>query len=223
MGRRILSVLRILILTVLAVVGLLAYMRYRYQDVIFALAETQVRNTTSDLTNIAIDTQIQSGNIAYDRIVYFEKDINGKITALKTNIGEINRLKTDVLKTINQKILALDTSDIGIPIGSLLLPEVLSGRGPSIPIRILAVRNSDAEFFSDFSQAGINQTLHRLIMKVNIDVSVLVLGQTDSFTVTSQVIIAETVIIGDVPDTYLQTGGFYGSQRESERIGSASE
>lgn len=223
MSRKILAVLRILILSALLLLALLAFVRYRYQNVIFELAETSVRNATSDLTNIAIDSQIQSGNIAYDRIVYFEKDINGKITALKTNIGEVNRLKTDVLKTINQRILSLDTSDIGIPVGSLLLPELLSGRGPAIPIRILSIRNSDAEFYSDFSQAGINQTLHRLIMKVNIDVSVLVLGQVDSFTVTSQVIIAETVIIGDVPNTYLQTGGFHGSQTESKRIGGASE
>lgn len=223
MGRKILAIIRFFILSALLLMVLLTFLRYRYQNVIFELAETSVRNATSDLTNIAIDSQIQSGNIAYDRIVYFEKDINGKITALKTNIGEVNRLKTDVLKTINQKILSLDTSDIGIPVGSLLLPELLSGRGPAIPIRILSIRNSDAEFYSDFSQAGINQTLHRLIMKVNIDVSVLVLGQVDSFTVTSQVIIAETVIIGDVPNTYLQTGGFHGSQTESKRIGGASE
>lgn len=223
MSRKILAVLRILILSALLLLALLAFLRYRYQNVIFELAETSVRNATSDLTNIAIDSQIQSGNIAYDRIVYFEKDINGKITALKTNIGEVNRLKTDVLKTINQRILSLDTSDIGIPVGSLLLPELLSGRGPAIPIRILSIRNSDAEFYSDFSQAGINQTLHRLIMKVNIDVSVLVLGQVDSFTVTSQVIIAETVIIGDVPNTYLQTGDFHGNQTESKRIGGASQ
>ncbi len=76
-----------------------------------------------------------------------------------------------------------------------------------IPVRILSIRNSDAEFRSDFSQAGINQTLHRVIMEVNIEVSVLILGETDSFRVSSSVIVAETVIIGDVPNTYFQTGG----------------
>lgn len=188
-------------------------LRSRYRVVIQELAETQVKNTTSDLTNDAIAKQIADGVIQYDRIVFFEKDLNGRITALKTNMSEINRLKTDILNIINDEILALDTSDIGIPLGSLFLPEFLSGRGPAIPVHILSIRNSDAGFSSDFSQAGINQTLHKLTMEVSVDVSVLVLGETSSFTITSEVVVAETVIVGDVPDTFLQTsstGGNYG-------------
>ncbi len=183
--------------------------RSRYRDVIRELAETQVKNTTSDLTNDAIAKQIADGIIQYDRIVFFEKDLDGKITALKTNMSEVNRLKTDILNIINDEILALDTSDIGIPLGSLFLPELFSGKGPVIPVHILSIRNSDATFASNFIQAGINQTLHQLIMLVSVDVAILVLGQTGSFTIGSEVVIAETVIVGAVPNTFLQTGGNY--------------
>ena len=186
--------------------------RFKYRDSLAKLAQTQVTNTTSDLINDAIDSQMINGNIQYDRIVYFEKDLNGRITALKTNMSEVNRLKTAILNLINDEILALDTSDIGIPLGSLFLPELLSGKGPAIPVHILSIRNSDAAFTSAFSQAGINQTLHQLVMVVSVDVSVLVLGQTSSFTVNSEVVVAETVIVGDVPSTYLQTGGTYGPE-----------
>ena len=189
--------------------------RSRYRDVVRELAQTQVKNTTSDLTNDAIAKQIAEGTIAYDRIVFFEKDLEGRITALKTNMSEVNRLKTDILNIINDEILELDTSDIGIPLGSLFLPELLSGRGPAIPVRILSIRNSDANFVSHFSQAGINQTLHQVTMDVSIDVAVLVLGETSSFTVQSEVVVAETVIVGQVPTTYLQTGGTYGSEKEN--------
>ena len=197
----------------LCAVGLALFLMFRgrYRTVIQDLAKTQVMNSTSDLTNDAISRQIEEGSIRYDRIVFFEKDVNGKITALKTNIGEINRLKTDILGIINEEILALDTSDIGIPLGSLILPELLSGKGPVIPVRILSIRNSDATFSSDFSQAGINQTIHQVIMEVSVDVAILVLGETDSFTVTSQVVVAQTVIVGEVPDTFLHTGGDYGT------------
>ena len=203
-------------MTTLALLGILAvvlflFLRNRYRDVIEELAHTQVMNTTSDLTNDAIAKQIADGVIQYDRIVYFEKDLDGRITALKTNMSEVNRLKTDILNIINDEILALDTSDLGIPLGSLFLPEFLSGKGPAIPVRILTIRNSDATFASHFSQAGINQTLHKLTMEVSVDVAVLVLGRTESFTVTSEVVVAETVIVGAVPETYLQTGGNYGS------------
>ncbi len=204
-------------LFILLLVALIAFLvlRSRYRDVIRELAQTQVKNTTSDLTNDAIAKQIADGVIQYDRIVYFEKDLNGRITALKTNMSEVNRLKTDILNIINDEILALDTSDIGIPLGSLFLPEFLSGKGPAIPVHILSIRNSDATFVSDFSQAGINQTLHKLTMTVSVDVAVLVLGETSSFTINSEVVVAETVIVGDVPETFLQTGGNYEPKREN--------
>ena len=193
------------------VIVLLILFRSRYNEPIRTLAQTQITNATSDLINDAIDHQIETGDIHYDRIVYFEKDLDGRITALKTNMSEVNRLKTDILNIINDEILALDTSDLGIPLGSLFLPEFLSGKGPAIPVHILSIRNSDATFASHFSQAGINQTLHKLTMEVSVDVAVLVLGRTESFTVTSEVVVAETVIVGAVPETYLQTGGNYGS------------
>ena len=196
----------IVILSIAAGVGVFLFRR-QYQQVILHLAETQVKNATSDLINDAIDKQIEIGNIHYDRIVYFEKDLDGRITALKTNMSEVNRLKTDILNLINDEILAVDTADLGVPLGSLFLPEFMSGKGPSIPVQILFIRNSDASFQSHFSEAGINQTLQQITMDVSVDVAVLVLGETDSFTVSSQVVVAETIIVGDVPDTFLQTGG----------------
>ena len=215
MRRKLQYIIQFAIILLLAAAVFFLMIRSRYRDVIRELAETQVKNTTSDLTNDAIAKQIAEGVIQYDRIVYFEKDLNGSITALKTNMSEVNRLKTDILNIINDEILALDTSDIGVPMGSLVLPELLSGRGPAIPVHILSIRNSDATFLSNFIQAGINQTLHQLTMLVSVDVAVLVLGQTDSFTVNSEVVVAETVIVGAVPNTYLHTGGNYESERKN--------
>ena len=183
-------IFRILLLILFAVF-LLIGLRFKYHDVILSLAQTKVMNTTSDMINDAIDRQIEDGKIQYDRIVYFEKDLDGNITALKTNMSEVNRLKTDILNIINDDIIALDTT----------------GKGIEIPIQIISIRNSEASLHSDFSEAGINQTLHQLNMHFSVDVSVLVLGHVDNFTVASQVIVAETVIVGQVPQTLLQTGG----------------
>ncbi len=209
MRRWLIKTVRLLLFIAFVSAVLLAVFRIRYHDAIRSLSETQVKNTTSDLINDAIDRQIDLGNIQYDRIVYFEKDLDGRITALKTNMTEVNRLKTAILNLINDEILALDTSQIHIPIGSLLLPEFFSGKGFGIPIQILSIRNSDASFHSYFTEAGINQTLQQLTMDVSVDVSVLVLGKTESFTVNSQVVVAETIIVGQVPNTFLQTGGQY--------------
>ena len=207
-----------LLLLLINLLGIWAFcsLRARLWPVARDLARTQVINTASDLINDAILEQIMEGQIQYDRIVYFEKDLNGRITALKTNMAEVNRLKTETLNIINDQILAEDSDHFGVPVGSLILPEFFSGSGPQIPVRILAIRNSDANFHSDFTEAGINQTLQQLSMDVLVDVTVLVLGQTETFTVSSQMVVAETIIVGGVPATYFQTGGAYGTERENQ-------
>lgn len=204
------------VLLIAAAITLFLLFRGKYMPVIATLAQTQVKNATSDLINDAIDRQISNGTIQYDRMVYFEKDLEGRITALKTNMSEVNRLKTDLLNLINDEILAMDSDHIGIPLGSLFVPELFGGKGPAIPVQILTIRNSEAEFFSEFSQAGINQTLQKLNMRVSVDVAVLVLGKVDNFTISSHVVVAETVIVGQVPDMFLQTGGVYEFQRENK-------
>ena len=198
---------RLIILVFVVSLLLMVWFRSQYTDDIRSLAQTRVINATSDLINDAIDLQIETGAIQYDRIVFFEKDLNGRITALKTNMSEVNRLKTSILNIINDEIMDMDTTGIGIPVGSLIVPELLAGRGPEIPIQILSISNSDAAFESFFTEAGINQTLQQLTMEVSVDVTVLVLGKTESFTVTSHVVVAETIIVGQVPDTLLQAGG----------------
>ena len=218
MGRFFRNLFRFFVILSVLAFALLMLFRIKYHNDIVGLARTQVSNATSDLINDAINVQIEIGDIQYERIVYFEKDLDGRITALKTNMSEINRLKTSILNLVNDEILAMDHSQLGIPIGSLILPELMAGRGAEIPIKIMSIRNSDAYFESSFSQAGINQTLHMLSMNVLVDVSVLVLGKTESFTVSSQVVVAETVIVGDVPETYLDSGGLYGIVRENSAI-----
>ena len=215
MHRFIRKLLKFLIFFLVLGFALLVLFRIKFHGTIRSLAETQVKNSTSDLINDAIDKQIDVGNIQYDRIVYFEKDLNGKITALKTNMSEVNRLKTSILNIINDQILAMDTTDLGIPLGSLIFPEMMSGRGPHIPVQILSISNSDASFQSHFTEAGINQTLQKLTMDISVDVAILVLGKAENFTVSSQVVVAETIIVGQVPDTLLQGGGYYGSKTEN--------
>ena len=206
--------LRLLVVFAVVLGGLLLF-RSHYRPLLRELAETQIKNATSDLTNDALTELLARDSVAYDRIVYFEKDLNVRITAMKTNILEVNRMKTEILEIINQEILDWDTAKLGIPIGSLIFPERFAGKGFCIPVHVLSIRNSDASFESRFQQAGINQTLHRLMMEVNVDASILVLGQTESFSLTSEVVAAETVIVGEVPGTFLNTGGIYGTQTEN--------
>ncbi len=173
------------------------------------LMVTQVDNQASDAINASIAAQIASGEIDYAKMVTIEKNAAGAVIAVRTNIAEINRLKTSILTRVDSRLSNLSLEQLGVPLGSVLLPELFSGRGTKIPVRVLAVRTSDAVFRHSFSDAGINQTLHRITIDIHVCITILTWTGTKEIAVDSAVVAAETVIVGTVPTTYF---GMEGSQ-----------
>ncbi len=195
------------ILLLLALLVPAAVMRMRLFPMVEELAVTRVTNQTARLINDAIDAQIRDGVVDYSNMVLLEKDDTGAVTALKTNISEMNALKTRILDTVNEEILQLNVEEIGVPIGNLLVPALFSGRGPYLPVKVLTVRSSEAAFSNQFTQAGINQTLHQIIMTITIDMTIVTPAGTEQVDTSSQVVVAETVIVGTVPESYLAIDG----------------
>ena len=192
----------IVAVTVIVVSGLTLLFRFRLAPMAEQLIETQVDNQASDAINAAIADQIAEGEFDYERMVTIEKDASGNVTAIRTNIGELNRLKTSVLQRMDEELEQLSMEQLGVPIGSVLLPELFSGRGPLVPVRVLAVRTSDASFRNSFQSAGINQTLHSIYIDIHVCITILTWTGTSEINVDSAVVAAETVIVGTVPTTY---------------------
>ena len=201
--RRLLAVLTLLAGLTLALAVLF---QRRMNPVLEDMARALVDNVASNTINAAIDEQIANGTVDYNRLVLFEKDLNGRITAIKTNMTEVNRLKTQVLDIINDTLLEISTDELRIPIGNLIFPEIFSGRGPGIPVRIVSVSTSDASFRNAFSSAGINQTCHQIILSVEVGITALLPTDSLYMCITSEMVVAETVIVGDVPSTYANFG-----------------
>ena len=198
---------RLLALTLLGLaVAFLLFMRLSVAPLVQELAKARVANKASSIINDAVEAQLRNDNIDYDAIVFLEKDRNGAITALKTNINEINRLKTEILSVIDTMLLDLDVNDVGLPLGSLILPEFSSGTGPVLPVKVMSISTSDADFYNEFTEAGINQTSHRIDMGGRITMTILTPVGTESVTATSTVVVAETVIVGTVPGSYVDVG-----------------
>ena len=193
----------VLLIVIVVLLGTLLLIRFRLFPLAEDLAVTKITNQTSNLINDAIDQQIRTGAVDYSNMVLLEKDAAGGVTALKTNIGEMNALKTKILDTVNQEIMQLSVTEISVPIGNLIFPALLSGRGPYLPVKVLSVRSSDATFENQFTQAGINQTLHQILMTVTIEMTVVTPAGTTLVDTSSQVVVAETVIVGSVPNSYL--------------------
>ncbi|MBQ7871239.1 MAG: sporulation protein YunB [Oscillospiraceae bacterium] len=189
-------------LAAILVVAVLLTLLFRKQLAPMAeqLLTTQVDNQASDAINEAI--QQEMSETPYETLVTIEKRQDGAVTAVQTDIAAVNRLKTDILKRVDQRLENLSTEELGVPIGSVILPELFSGRGPDIPVRVIAVRASDATFLNSFTAAGINQTLHRITIEVNVVITILTWTGTQNVTVQTSVLAAETVIVGTVPTTY---------------------
>ena len=196
----------ILLLFVLLVILAVLWLRSDMRPLIRELAKARVENRGQNVINEAIEMQLESDQIQYEQIVFLEKDVNGRITALKTNISEVNRLKTQILSITDAMLLDMDVDEIGLPLGSIVFPTFLSGSGPKLPVKVLSISNSDAEFRNEFSEAGINQTAHRIMMDVIVDMTILTPVGTDSVRVVSSVVVAETVIVGTVPNSYVKIG-----------------
>ena len=184
------------------IVGITMAIRIAIAPMTEQMIRTQVGNQASDAINAAIADRIAAGDFDYNKMVTVEKNAAGTVSAIRTNIAELNRLKTGVLEQIDTRLESLSLEQLSIPIGSIVLPELFSGKGPEIPVQVLAVRSSDAVFRNSFSDAGINQTLHSISIDISVTVTVMSWTGTYDVSVDSSVVAAETVIVGTVPTTY---------------------
>ena len=192
----------ILTLALLALIGMLAVAGMQMKQLLTKLAVTRVTNTVNRIVTQAVNETIDSGEIRYDDLISFEKDNDGKITAVKSNMPEFNRLQSKILNVILERISEVSTRELSIPIGSLTGTALLAGRGPRITVRMQSVGSSTANLRNEFTSSGINQTRHQIIMDVDVRVSVLLPGCVTSVPVSQSFSVAETVLVGAVPENY---------------------
>jgi len=189
-----------------AVIVVLAVLLYtitaQMKPLLTNMATARVSNAVTKVVTNAVNSTIESGGIEYDSLVSFEKDNEGRITAVRSNMAEFNRLQSRILNLVLESLAAVDTRDLAIPIGSLTGSALLSGRGPAISVRMQSVGSPTAYLTNEFSSAGINQTRHQILLNVDVSVSVLLPGFRTSTKVSNSFAIAETVIVGSVPDSY---------------------
>lgn len=198
--RALIRVLSLLLAVSLLALTLTATARMR--PLLESLATTRVSNTVNRIIFEAVNEAIQNGDISYERLISLEKDNEGKITAVHSNMAAFNRLQSQILDIILAKIDQVSARELSIPIGTLTGSALLAGRGPRIRVRMESVGSSTARFNNRFESAGINQTKHQIILEVEVSVAILLPGFTTATKVSTAVTVAETVIVGAVPDTY---------------------
>lgn len=173
------------------------------------LSRQMVLSDATDLMTLCINDTISrkfaEEDYDYDYFVNLEYGADGSVTAVQTNMARINALSSELLSDI---VHAADGGQLSlsIPVGNVLGSSLLLGKGPEIPVDITMLTSSHVDFKNELSDAGINQTKHQIKLDVVVDIDVIMPWQTISTQVVSEILIAETVILGDVPDTYLNWG-----------------
>ena len=201
MDRRVLARL-LLFVGMTLVLATAVYATAQLRPLLESMATTRVSNTVNRIVFEAVNEAIESGEITYDQLISFEKDNDGRITAVHSNMAACNRLQVEILDIILARIDQVSARELSIPVGSLTGSALLAGRGPRIKVRMESVGSSSARFENEFTSAGINQTNHRIVLHIDVSVAILLPGFTTATQVSNAVTVAETVIVGTVPDTY---------------------
>ena len=152
--------------------------------------------------NAAITQVLEEGDYDADWFVRFEKNEAGEVTAISSNMTHVNALSATLL----DRVIGLTGNrniTVSIPAGNLTGLSLLMGRGPGIPVEIMVLTSSHVEFRNNIVTAGINQTKHQISLLVIVDIDVLVPWGTESAQVCTELLIADTVVVGQVPETYL--------------------
>lgn len=199
-GRQVRRVL--LFLAVSAVLAFLLHAGAQMRPLLGSLASTRVSNAVNRIVYQAVNEAIDSGQIAYEELVRYEKDNEGRITMVRSNMAAFNRLQAQILELILGRIDQVSARELSVPLGSLTGSPLLAGRGPRISVRMESVGSSSARFENQFESAGINQTKHRIILRIDVYVSILLPGYSTVTQVSNEITVAETVIVGAVPETY---------------------
>ena len=172
------------------------------RDLSTKIAVSDAVDIVTKTVNNSINKVIGKGVYGFDYFVSLVKDESGNITAITSDMAHINTLSTEILNSVIEST-ENGTIEVKIPVGNLTGFNLLMGRGPDVSVDIVMLTSSRVDFKNDIVSSGINQSKYQLILEVTIDIDVLVPWGTKSASTVTEVIVADTVIVGKVPETYL--------------------
>ena len=171
------------------------------RPIILNTAESRVRAIALDAVNTAVSQSL--GAVTYEDLVHIQCDAEGNVTLLQADTVNMSRLSTATALTAQQYIADIAEQSIRISIGSAFGSPLLAGRGPEVVVKVVPVGSVSSEFVTEFRAAGINQTRHRVYVRLRAAMRIVIPMGAEEVEVLSQVPVAETVIVGRVPQSYV--------------------
>lgn len=198
----------IITLGVAAVVVLvcIAVLEARLRPMVVLAAQAQAQNAITAVAEETVVEDLAQSGVTYDDVVTIQRDESGAITALTTDMAALNWLRSRLVADVLEALEGVDVSQIQVPLGSLVDLDILWGLGPTLKVHAMTVGTVDGEFSSEFTSAGVNQTLHRICLKLTVPLTLMLPGGAVETVSETELCVAETVIVGQVPQAYLNAG-----------------
>jgi sporulation protein YunB len=192
----------VIIVFVLLLLYLSWTVNYNIRPPLLAISEVRAKTIATDVINEAIISELIY-KIKYEDLFVIKTDNENRITMLQANTMFMNRIASETTLSIQERLKQMGTKRVGIPLGSILGSEIFANYGPRLNIDILPMGTVVVNFTTDFEQAGINQTRHKIYLVVKTQVRIVLPLASDTVDVVTQVPIAETIIVGDIPQSYI--------------------
>lgn len=183
------------------IIFLFFYFYFQVSNSFISLSEDKVYAECFNLINSIISNEITK--IGTQNIIEYKYDTNGNIIAVNANVVTMNILNSKIADEIINQLSNLNNVYVDIPLGSFFSSNLFSAIGPNIPIKIIPLSTVYTDYTTEFTSTGINQTQHKIFIKVNCKVAVLSSLVTNTQEIIIEIPIAETIIIGGVPNTYI--------------------
>lgn len=203
----------ILILSLLSMV-FLTFADLRLKPVVINAARSRARLFASDVISRSVDAAVAESAGSFINVIYGEDGIS----AIETNVTGISRLRADSILNIRGEISDIDRMTLDIPLGNLAGGMLLTGRGFPVRIKLVPIGDVSGEIYSEFSETGINQTLHRIYLRVRVSMNMIVASDTVRLELADDILVAETVIVGKVPDAYTAINRFEIDENEENDL-----
>ena len=186
----------------MVVIGLFVIFNHTLYPVFFSLARAEAVRIANKAVNQAVDTEIET--IKYEELITYVSDDNGNIVLMKPNTKAINKFTSRVSLNIQENFEAVTQRGVAVPLGKLLGLDILAGMGPFMDVKIVPVGFVDPPAIIDsFESAGINQTRHKIYLKVDMRIRLIIPFSREVVTVSSDVPVTEVTILGRVPEIYV--------------------
>ena len=188
-------------------IAIIVWMHRNVTAILKSVSEATMRSITTVAVNDAIYYTL-SDQVRYEDLVTVLSDAEGNISAITANSFQINRIARDTAYMSQQNLKKMSEDGIEIPLGAFTGVEAWAGLGPHIRLPIIPISNVECRFVSQFENAGINQTKHSVYLEIVADISIILPSETSNFASLTEVLICESVLVGKVPDSYLQADIF---------------